>query len=320
MGAGATQANLRVSAPAHHRYITDSLMVVMNPRRIPECLQAFEQAPLDVAYVQGFREADALLEINKVLRATDYARYLIVSDDVIVTPDAIQAVVDTSRLNPHQVVTGYCNLDAESPLVNITRRPLSGDLPNPAAYDFYRLDELPAHGTIRTGFAGLALTCLPRPLLPTVLPLGWYGSGWASDFHLSKRLERAGVEIIAPAAGFVWHVKERWNEPDQSPDKRLHIRKCGTVAWQRKGRQSAPSMALITSESLKGGTQSMSEKIAEKDITKVNELGQNVVLVAAGQPIPEDLDLTGSSAETKAKSAAPENKARKSSASSKAKK
>lgn len=34
----------------------------------------------------------------------------------------------------------------------------------------------------------------------------------------------------------------------------------------------------------------MSDKIAKKDIVKENEIGQQVVIVPAGQPIPEDLD------------------------------
>lgn len=34
----------------------------------------------------------------------------------------------------------------------------------------------------------------------------------------------------------------------------------------------------------------MADKIAKEDITQVNEAGQTVVLVPAGQPIPDDLD------------------------------
>lgn len=296
---GATR-NRRVSPPSR-RYIDDSLLVVMNPRRIPACLEAFQSAPLDVAYVQGMREAEALLTINRIIRASRYDRFLIVSDDVIVTDTAIRAVVAASKLNDHWIVTGFCNLDADSPLVNITRRPLDGDTPHPAAYDFYRRDELPQHGTIRTGFAGLALTCIPQALVGHVLPLGWYGQGWASDFHLSKRLEQAGIQIVAPAQAFVWHVKERWNEPDADPAKRLFITKRGEVAWQRHGLPFMPSPSAPLSSNVNGGTIMGEPKIAEKDITRVNDLGQNVVLVPKGQPIPEDLDLTGSTADTKAR-------------------
>lgn len=34
----------------------------------------------------------------------------------------------------------------------------------------------------------------------------------------------------------------------------------------------------------------MSQKIADKDITQRNELGQNVLVVPKGQPVPDDLE------------------------------
>lgn len=49
----------------------------------------------------------------------------------------------------------------------------------------------------------------------------------------------------------------------------------------------------------------MAEKIAERDITQVNALGQTVVVVPKGQPIPADLDV-----DAKAVQAPAENKAR----------
>ncbi len=186
---------------------------------------AFEAAPLDVAYIQGAREAQALPEVTRLMQAGGYDRYLIVADDVIVTPEAIQAVVDLSREQPTSIVTGYCNLDAESTLVNITRTYLKGDEPVVEAYDFYDVSELDVDSDwVCSGFAGFALTCIPAVLVDRVAPLGWFGDdGYASDFHLSKRLERAGIPIIAPVAGFVHHVKERWNQPDKAHTKRLRI-------------------------------------------------------------------------------------------------
>lgn len=61
----------------------------------------------------------------------------------------------------------------------------------------------------------------------------------------------------------------------------------------------------------------MSDQIAKEDITEVNELGQTVVLVAKGQPIPEGLVPKKPAA--KKVSAPAENKARKSPASAKGK-
>jgi len=266
-----------------------------------------QQMPCDVLYVRGMRLDKAVAATSETIEAGDYARYVIVADDCVVGEDALRLVVETSRKLPGTVVTGYCNLDVDSELVNITRSPLKGDTPTADAYDFYRLDELEAAtGTVYTGFAGMALTCIPREVAPLVTPMGWFQSGqsaYSSDFHLSKRLERAGIPIVAPVGAFVYHVKERWNTPDRAIDKRLHIG-AGELVMQR----AAARREAQTATRQEGDT--MSEKIAEKDITRRNELGQTVVLVHAGMPIPDGLDLTGSSADVKAVSAPPENKAR----------
>jgi hypothetical protein len=51
-------------------------------------------------------------------------------------------------------------------------------------------------------------------------------------------------------------------------------------------------MTLITSYTAKGAevVAKKTEKIAEEDIVVRNELGQMVVVVPKGQPIPEDFD------------------------------
>ena len=51
-------------------------------------------------------------------------------------------------------------------------------------------------------------------------------------------------------------------------------------------------MNLITSFTAKGEevVVAKSQKVAEEDIVVTNELGQNVVVVAKGHPIPDDFD------------------------------
>jgi len=54
----------------------------------------------------------------------------------------------------------------------------------------------------------------------------------------------------------------------------------------------------------------MSDRVAKKDIVRRNHLGQNVVVVAKGQEIPEGLRLEkGEATETKKETAPLENKA-----------
>lgn len=69
-------------------------------------------------------------------------------------------------------------------------------------------------------------------------------------------------------------------------------------------------MTLISSQTLKG--ESMAAKtpdIAARDIVRRNHLGQNVVVVPKGQPIPEDVDATDEERGSKKKTERFENKA-----------
>jgi hypothetical protein len=50
-------------------------------------------------------------------------------------------------------------------------------------------------------------------------------------------------------------------------------------------------MALVTSQVVSDG-QKMSSTLAAKDIVRRNHLGQHVVVVPKGQPIPEGLEVT----------------------------
>lgn len=205
-----------------------ALLFVMNPRRIPECLDAIEALDVDRCWLTGMTEKHLGPHLNEIVAETSYDVYLIVSDDCVPTQDALDAVLGLLEAG-HPVATGFCNLDEGeyAHVVNITRKPLGGDMPRPDVYVTYTLDEVMTHPTdpVPTWFAGFALTGMSRELWQRypfkVLHEATGGS--CSDFALSWRLQRDGVPIVAPKAGFVRHVKERWNEPDTRPEKRLLV-------------------------------------------------------------------------------------------------
>lgn len=69
-------------------------------------------------------------------------------------------------------------------------------------------------------------------------------------------------------------------------------------------------MALLNSRALKReATPPMSKNIAAKDIVRTNHLGQTVVIVPKGQPIPEGFKVTDDEKGSKKAPAASENKA-----------
>ena len=203
------------------------LLVIMNPRQIPECIDAFKSLDVRRAWLSNSTEWELVSVMASLVRdeSIDFTHLVLCADDCIVSQAALDAVLEVADGLP--VVTGYCRLDQQHPEVNITRRPLMGDVPVAGAYDFYRYDQVTTHEAevLPTGFVGFALTCMTREMWRE-LPFGVFGSAqqaWSSDFHLSMRLRDAGVPMVAARDGYVVHVKEQWQRLDQAHEKRLLI-------------------------------------------------------------------------------------------------
>lgn len=203
------------------------LLAIMNPRQIPECIQSLEALNVRKAWLQNYTEWQLQEVIASIVRdeAIHFTHLCLVADDCIVTQPALDAVL--AQAQEHPVVTGYCRLDWSHPLVNITRRPMSGDKPSAGAYDFYSLDEVQAwpDEIVPTGFVGFALTCMSREMWRE-FPFRVFGTetrSYASDFNLSARLRDAGVPMVAVRDGLVGHFKKKWNTTDTTPGRELLI-------------------------------------------------------------------------------------------------
>ena len=199
------------------------LLIILNPRRISECLDSLAALDIPKAYLTGYTERGLVDPFNGVIKTTDYSHYLVISDDGVVRQDALDAVLDL--LSGHPVATGWCNIDSELPTVNLTRSPLTGDAPHPNAYDLYHWATVMGWPSeeVPTFFAGGCLTGMSRELWQR-FPFDCYGElGNGSDFHLCLRLQQAEIPIGAARSGFVYHVKETWNRGDREVRKHLHL-------------------------------------------------------------------------------------------------
>jgi len=205
----------------------EPLLAIMHPRNIPECIHAFERLDVRRAWLSRFTEYELQSVIASIVDddGIAFSHLAIVSDDCVVTQDALEAVFGLAR--SHDVATGYCRLATGHPSVNLTRRPLMGDTPSAGAYDFYTYDEVAGYDSevVPTGFAGFAVTIMPREMWKRY-PFQVFGgeaSPHASDFALSIRLRDAGVPIVAARSGYVEHVKSVVNTTDRLPGRELLV-------------------------------------------------------------------------------------------------
>lgn len=200
----------------------NDVLIVLNPRRIPECMEAIESLDVRRLWIQNMYEADIVRDWHQVLELLDGFDWAwIVSDDAVPTQEALDNVRELAGYHP--VVTGYSNLDVESPFVNICKEPL-GPQSTPDAFLFFthaELRELPSE-VVTTTFVGFSLTGMSVDYWRRY-PYGLEPEGWSADYNLSKRLAADNVRMVAHRDAFVYHVKERWNAPDADPVKRLRI-------------------------------------------------------------------------------------------------
>lgn len=201
------------------------LLVILNPRRIEECLDAFRALPIDKLWIRNMSEFEIQERWPEILEAaSDYDRLYLSSDDGIPRPHALKAVRHLAA-EGHPVVTGYSNLSSTDYRVNLTKAPV--DVPKEEAYDLYALKEVMEwpQPSLPSFFAGMCLTGMSHSLWQRH-PFRVYWNeppGSCSDFMLSRSLNEAKVPIVAAREAFVWHTKETWNQADKEVRKRLYI-------------------------------------------------------------------------------------------------
>ena len=200
--------------------------MIMNPRRIDECIESFERMPIERAWLTGYSERELVDVVAQMLEATpEFTHYIWASDDLVVNEEALAAVLAALE-DGHPVVTGYCNFDlTDDPRVGLSMSPLLTERPTLESYDFptqQQIDEAPGD-PVRTWFAGFVLTAMSREMwLRYPFQLG--PAGAQTDYSLCWRLQQDDVPIVAPKAARVLHVKDVWGVyPDADPRKRLLI-------------------------------------------------------------------------------------------------
>lgn len=208
--------------------MSDALVMLMNARLIPDCVESFEGLATDVAWMRGMNKVDVIDAAADVIATTAYDHYLLVPDDCIVSQSAVDAVVALLD-DGHPAVTGWCRLAQGDPRANLTVGPLRGDRPRMDAYTWWGASYVAGYRdeVVPTGFMGMALTGMSRDMWLRFPPDCFRSrdgdNGWSSDFHLSMRLRDADIPMVAARDGYIEHVKENWNRPDKDPVKRLRI-------------------------------------------------------------------------------------------------
>jgi len=189
------------------------VLMILQPRAIPEAISSLRGLAIDKAWFRAFDEPAVVAAVNDFVQQTRYTNYLIVADDVVVDQSALDCVRE--MLQRHEAATGYCHLAAGDERVNLTRSPVrmaNGNHATWTDYDFLTIDEVRRHrGEFASGFGGWALSGMRRRLWLRY-PMRVNGSTKAqSDHDTSLRMGRDGLEWWTHPAAYIHHLKEDAN-------------------------------------------------------------------------------------------------------------
>jgi len=188
---------------------------IMNARAIPEALDSYRALDIDLIWATGYTVSGLADGVHReAVESTDYDAILNLSDDCVVDQDALDAVLALLE-DGHPAATGWCRMAVGSEQVNLCDRPLSADVPwaKPFPYSLMMRTDVIAYPdeVVPTSFMGMSLTGMTRDLWQR-FPYGCFTErhprGQSSDYHLSRRLQEAGVPMVAARSGEVKHLKE----------------------------------------------------------------------------------------------------------------
>ncbi|MBK8706571.1 MAG: hypothetical protein IPN33_25380 [Saprospiraceae bacterium] len=190
------------------------ILCILKVREIPDCLQSYEDAPIDKVYICGFKEVEieAMGVFEKVVadcQAKGYTHLMMISDDATINNEAVAEVLRLTDV--YGIGSGFCRLDYTSKFVNLSYDKLIQTPPRKLAdYNLIKYDKMP-HVDFKTTFTGFALTCMSLDKWAKYgfecIYDGGPHNGSCSDLLLSRKLEADGLEIWTNRKTEVIHEK-----------------------------------------------------------------------------------------------------------------
>jgi len=127
---------------------------------------------IDILHIEYFDHGEAHAKSRDYfLKHEEYTHFVFLPDDIIVTPDMVELLLEDARqLGDNCVVCGYSNVDFSTPSVNISFRDLRKVLvmfreqyQHPSLYDV--LSDKFSYPFVKVTFQGNTLTIIPRKIV-----------------------------------------------------------------------------------------------------------------------------------------------------------
>lgn len=190
------------------------LIAIPSIRDIPAVKRLWHQIPYDKWIVKDKTHKEAYLDIEEYFEAHhEYDILIIAADDLEITPEGIEMLLDSLTTNSLLTVSGYCNVDESSPdtyaVQPIGSQDFTRDSPDTTFGAWYHKDRKPVFPTdsrlLRVGFEGFCCQVITRELFDMIDLAGPAEVRGNFDWNFCKQLHSKQIPIIVDTGVKLYH-------------------------------------------------------------------------------------------------------------------
>jgi len=200
----------------------DPVLMIMQPRHIDEAINSLkENIDIPKAWFRAYTEPQAMAQMNKFIKETNFSHYIVMSDDGVVSREASDTILKYGEMKEYEVFTGWMNMHIEpdgnlsyistvsrgklSEILEIENGPLREEYPPWLPIKWVKEQE----GVIPITMANFAMSIAERDLF-LKFPLMTHPNNCSSDHHWSYRLQEAGVKVWTHPNAYIKHLRRGW--------------------------------------------------------------------------------------------------------------
>lgn len=173
-----------------------------SPRDIPSVKKLWHQLPYDKFIVKYKLELEAFQDVREFfLNHKEYTHLVICGDDLEVTPEGLEILLNDVRKNGYKTIGGVANLDEGNPdtyAVMLLGCDYSQERP---CGNWYKKDTLPKDRIIQVGHLGFTAQVIARELIEKIE----WGCIGHFDWFFTKKCKEMNIPILLDTRVKLWH-------------------------------------------------------------------------------------------------------------------
>jgi len=185
------------------------LLFMPSPRNIIEVQKHWHTLPADKFIVKYEKQLVAYHIAKEFFQAhKEYTHIGICPDDLVITKNDFDMLVEDVKVHDFPVVSGICGLDEKHPNIWSIQKKIRLDREVPDAYSWINDEYLPDERFYQVGHSGFCFEIVEREVFEKVSWIGSTNHGQGSfDWQFSKDCHTLGIPIIVDTEIKLKHLR-----------------------------------------------------------------------------------------------------------------